>query len=107
MGSPELLIVEDDEVIGRSLCQALEAAGYAVQWVRTGAETAERLAELRPPRGSIKLKNTVMKQAIFLMKYDFMFETNAPNHWLSFQNRSLRTQCDEVPARPGVNRFVE
>ena len=50
MGSPELLIVEDDEVIGRSLCQALEAAGYAVQWVRTGAEaiasTAMRLVIL-------------------------------------------------------------
>ena len=38
MGSPELLIVEDDEAIGRSLRQALEAAGYAVRWVRTGAE---------------------------------------------------------------------
>jgi DNA-binding response OmpR family regulator len=38
VGSPELLIVEDDEVIGRSLCQALDAAGYAVRWVRTGAE---------------------------------------------------------------------
>jgi DNA-binding response OmpR family regulator len=50
VGSPELLIVEDDEVIGRSLCQALEAAGYAVQWVRTGAEaiasTAMRLVIL-------------------------------------------------------------
>jgi len=38
VGSPELLIVEDDEAIGRSLRQALEAAGYAVRWVRTGAE---------------------------------------------------------------------
>ncbi|HEV3352428.1 MAG TPA: response regulator transcription factor [Acidimicrobiales bacterium] len=38
MSSPELLIVEDDEVIGRSLCQTLQAAGYAVRWVRTGAE---------------------------------------------------------------------
>ena len=40
MSSPELLIVEDDEVIGRSLCRALEAAGYGVRWVRTGAEAA-------------------------------------------------------------------
>ena len=50
MGSPELLIVEDDEVIGRSLSQALQAAGYAVRWVRTGAEaiasTAMRLVIL-------------------------------------------------------------
>jgi DNA-binding response OmpR family regulator len=38
VGSPELLIVEDDEAIGRSLCQALEAAGYTVRWARTGAE---------------------------------------------------------------------
>jgi len=40
VSSPELLIVEDDEVIGRSLCRALEAAGYGVRWVRTGAEAA-------------------------------------------------------------------
>jgi len=38
VGSPELLIVEDDEAIGRSLCEALEAAGYDACWVRTGAE---------------------------------------------------------------------
>ncbi len=38
MTSAELLVVEDDDAIGRSLCQALEAAGYTVQWVRTGAE---------------------------------------------------------------------
>jgi DNA-binding response OmpR family regulator len=38
VSSPELLVVEDDESIGRSLSQALEAAGYAVHWVRTGRE---------------------------------------------------------------------
>jgi DNA-binding response OmpR family regulator len=38
VSSAELLVVEDDEAIGRSLCQALEAAGYDVRWVRTGAE---------------------------------------------------------------------
>ena len=38
MSSAELLVVEDDEAIGRSLHQALEAAGYSVRWVRTGTE---------------------------------------------------------------------
>jgi DNA-binding response OmpR family regulator len=38
VSSAELLVVEDDEAIGRSLCQALESAGYEVRWVRTGAE---------------------------------------------------------------------
>jgi DNA-binding response OmpR family regulator len=36
MSSPELLVVEDDEAIGRTLLQVLEAAGYSVRWVRTG-----------------------------------------------------------------------
>ena len=36
MTGPELLVVEDDEAIGRSLCRALEAAGYETRWVRTG-----------------------------------------------------------------------
>jgi DNA-binding response OmpR family regulator len=36
MSSPELLVVEDDEAIGRTLLQALEAAGYSARWVRTG-----------------------------------------------------------------------
>lgn len=38
VSSPELLIVEDDHVIGRSLCEALRAAGYDAGWVRTGAD---------------------------------------------------------------------
>ncbi|MBV9283093.1 MAG: response regulator transcription factor [Acidimicrobiia bacterium] len=41
MGSPELLIVEDDEAIGASLCQALEAAGYDARWTRTGRGALE------------------------------------------------------------------
>lgn len=41
MGSPELLIVEDDEAIGASLCQALEAAGYDARWARTGRGALE------------------------------------------------------------------
>jgi DNA-binding response OmpR family regulator len=31
------LLVEDDEMIGRSLAQALEGAGWSVDWVRDGA----------------------------------------------------------------------
>jgi len=38
VAGPELVVVEDDETIGRSISQALSAAGYDVQWVRTGAE---------------------------------------------------------------------
>jgi DNA-binding response OmpR family regulator len=38
VSSPELLIVEDDEAIGRSLCEALDSAGYDTGWVRTGAQ---------------------------------------------------------------------
>jgi DNA-binding response OmpR family regulator len=50
VSSPELLVVEDDEAIGRTLLQALEAAGYSVRWVRTGqdalAATGMRLVVL-------------------------------------------------------------
>jgi len=36
-----ILVVEDDESIGRSLCRALEAEGHAVEWARTGAEVVD------------------------------------------------------------------
>ncbi len=41
--SPQILIVEDDEVIGWSLQRALEATGYAVEWVTDGATALARL----------------------------------------------------------------
>ncbi len=38
MGAHTILVVEDDEVIGRALTGALESQGYAVDWTITGAE---------------------------------------------------------------------
>ena len=32
-----VLLVEDDDMIGRSLMQALEGAGWSVDWVRDGS----------------------------------------------------------------------
>jgi DNA-binding response OmpR family regulator len=43
-----ILVVEDDEVIGDGLRQALETQGYAVAWAATGAE-ALRAAEAACP----------------------------------------------------------
>ncbi|MCU1675250.1 MAG: DNA-binding response regulator [Frankiales bacterium] len=42
-----VLVVEDDEVLGEELSDALTAQGYAAQWVRNGAD-AVRAGELRP-----------------------------------------------------------
>ncbi|RZL93062.1 MAG: response regulator transcription factor [Variovorax sp.] len=39
------LLVEDDEMIGRSLAQALEGAGWSVDWVRDGALAQSALAD--------------------------------------------------------------
>lgn len=39
------LLVEDDEMIGRSLSQALEGAGWSVDWVRDGALAQSALAD--------------------------------------------------------------
>ena len=39
------LLVEDDEMIGRSLAQALEGAGWSVDWVRDGALGDSALAD--------------------------------------------------------------
>ena len=39
------LLVEDDEMIGRSLMQALEGAGWSVDWVRDGALAHSALAD--------------------------------------------------------------
>lgn len=41
MGRDRILLVEDDPHIGGSLRRALEATGYDVAWVRTGAEAIE------------------------------------------------------------------
>jgi DNA-binding response OmpR family regulator len=42
--SQRLLVVEDDETIGSTLSRALEAQGYDVVWVRTGAAALDGLA---------------------------------------------------------------
>lgn len=39
------LLVEDDEMIGRSLRQALEGAGWSVDWVRDGSLAQNALAD--------------------------------------------------------------
>jgi DNA-binding response OmpR family regulator len=38
VSAPEVLVVEDDEGIGRSLARTLEGQGCTVEWVRTGEE---------------------------------------------------------------------
>jgi DNA-binding response OmpR family regulator len=40
-----LLLVEDDESIGRSLTRTLESQGYVVDWARTGASATELLRD--------------------------------------------------------------
>ena len=39
-----ILLVEDDVTIGRSLAQGLGAAGFAVRWLRAGAQVVEAVA---------------------------------------------------------------
>ncbi len=40
-----VLLVEDDEMIGRSLMHALEGAGWSVDWVRDGQLAQSALAD--------------------------------------------------------------
>src|ERR1044072_4854621 len=40
-----VLLVEDDEMIGRSLKQALEGAGWSADWVRDGELAQSALAD--------------------------------------------------------------
>src|SRR5947209_12161204 len=40
--SAEILLVEDDEGIGRSLSRTLEAQGFEVAWARTGLDALKR-----------------------------------------------------------------
>ncbi len=37
----DLLVIEDDAVLGKALCKGLEEAGYACKWVRNGAKGLE------------------------------------------------------------------
>lgn len=47
-----LILVDDDPVIGRLVCDALFAAGHAIGWVED-AETALRVMKARPPHLAI------------------------------------------------------
>lgn len=38
-----VLLVEDDELLGRGICDALERTRYTVEWVRDGAQALEAL----------------------------------------------------------------
>jgi DNA-binding response OmpR family regulator len=46
--SPRVLLVEDDETIGRSLAGALESQGYDVVWAADGAAASAAFAAARP-----------------------------------------------------------
>jgi DNA-binding response OmpR family regulator len=48
MERAELLVVEDDLVIGAELRTALTSSGFAVTWVQTGAEAVLAMAGRRP-----------------------------------------------------------
>jgi DNA-binding response OmpR family regulator len=48
VAAPNILIVEDDETIGRSLQEALAAQGYRVRWVTTAGEGAVAVDQHRP-----------------------------------------------------------
>ncbi|WP_024327972.1 sigma-54 dependent transcriptional regulator [Thioalkalivibrio sp. AKL19] len=41
---PRLCLIEDDAIMGESLCDRFELEGYAVDWARSIAEARERLA---------------------------------------------------------------
>src|SRR5882757_4533471 len=45
MEERQVLVVEDDEAIGRGLAQALTDQGYAVRWAATGADALREGAE--------------------------------------------------------------
>ena len=42
-----ILLVEDDQLLGDSVSQALDAEGYAVAWLRDGDQAAAALATWR------------------------------------------------------------
>ena len=44
-GAVRVLLAEDDEMLGKGLAQALEGAGWSVDWVRDGALAASALAD--------------------------------------------------------------
>jgi DNA-binding response OmpR family regulator len=49
VGDERILVVEDDESIGRTVSRALESNGYAVEWLTAGAG-AVAVAETWPPQ---------------------------------------------------------
>lgn len=53
MGDDRILVVEDDEAIGRTVTQTLQRHGYAVEWVHAGADAL--LAATRVPLSLVVL----------------------------------------------------
>ena len=50
-----ILLVEDDEMIGRSLAHGLRDDGYAVDWVKDGVEATAALADVAAEHALILL----------------------------------------------------
>jgi DNA-binding response OmpR family regulator len=48
MGDDQILVVEDDEAIGRTVTQTLERHGYVVEWVHTGADALAAATRAAP-----------------------------------------------------------
>jgi DNA-binding response OmpR family regulator len=48
MDERQVLVVEDDEAIGRGLAQALTSQGYAVRWAATGSDGLREATEAAP-----------------------------------------------------------
>jgi len=44
----QILVVEDDEAIGRGLSQALAGQGYAVRWAPSGSDALREATETAP-----------------------------------------------------------
>ena len=55
MAPPHILVVEDDETIGRSLDDALAAQGYRVTWVTTAAAAEVATDQQRPDLALVDL----------------------------------------------------
>jgi DNA-binding response OmpR family regulator len=48
VGDQQILVVEDDEAIGRTVTRALTSNGYAVEWVTTGGDAQRAIEDQRP-----------------------------------------------------------
>jgi CheY-like chemotaxis protein len=104
-GAGHALLVDDDEVVRRSVCQALEPIGWQVTEAENGQAAVESLTAIRP---NVIILDLMMPK---MNGFEFLDELRSRSGWqeipvLIIIAKDL-TQADRDRLNGGVERIIE